>query len=279
MKKLILLLTLLVSTLSYGQWAMKKGHAYIKAGTFATRGHIKFNDNGGEETIKFQGYLRRSIYARVGINDKWTVVAAIPNVRVNLQISEFDNRGNKIGDVSKVESHVGDINLSIERNILKGPVQVALQLTLGLPTGNTEGTHRTGDGEFNQRLKFFAGTGYKIFNIPTYSKAGLWYNNRTHGFADQYGLNLETGVQLFERKLLVLGRFNTLKFIESTGVDRPLDAQFSEFGNNFEITSTSWEASYNFYKGWSVSYGHVTPLSGKNLLSASSDSIGLILKF
>lgn len=264
---LLILAFLLGGVVANAQWASGKNHAYLKVGTYTTRGAEKFDDNGGKENVAFTGYLRTSLYARVGIDDRWTVVGSFPRVRVNQN--------------DKVMSAAGDINLTLERNVVNKKFQAAFQLTLGLPTGKSTGGHRTGDGEFNQQLRFVIGDSYKIGPLGFYSKAGASYNNRTKGFADQYKFNAETGTKLFNGRLLVLARYSNLQFVQSQdgGVERSTENFNDLFGANFEIETWSYSASYKFADNWSVSYGKVIPLSGRNVLSASSHSIGLILKF
>ncbi len=258
------------------QWAMGKGHAYIKLGTYATASDQKYDHQGNIVPLQsFEGqsvlrssFLRTSVYARVGIDDKWTVVGTLPRVRVN-------HNGN-------VKSGLGDMNLTLERNILKKPFQAAVQLTLGLPTGKTDDPgFNTGDGEFNQSLRFVVGNGWKLGPLGMYSKAGISYNNRTKGFADQYKFGAETGTKILNGRLLLLVRYSSLNFVNSQddGAKELVNGTFSEFGTNFEAETFSYQASYNFAGGWSVSYGKVMGLSGKNVLATGSEAFGLIYKF
>ena len=274
MKKLILLLLLCAT--AQAQWPQGKGQAYLKLGTWNQNSDTHFSDTGEIEPNGLRTINVNSLFARVGIDDKWTITGNFPLINTSQslesEIRVFTERG----------INVGDINLSLERLLYKSEkgFHLGTDITLGLPVGEV-GVVGSGDGEFNQQIRVLAGTGYAIGDEIVgkqhfYAKGSVGINNRTQGFSDEFVGALETGTTIKDI-LFVLTRLNVIKSFNNAPL-QSFTNNHAVFGDRLERTTLGFEATYNLSDTWGLSAGYVRPLTGKFVFNAPAWTAGLVYK-
>lgn len=261
---------------AHAQWPQGKGQAYLKLGTWNQNSDTHFSDTGDVEPNGLRTINVNSLFARVGIDDKWTITGNFPLINTSQSLESvrgvFTERG----------INVGDINLSLERLLYKSEkgLHIGADITLGLPVGAV-GVVGSGDGEFNQMIRVMAGTGYAIGDEVVgkqyfYAKGGIGINNRTQGFSDEFVAGLETGTTIKD-KLFVLTRLNVIKSFNNEPVQF-FTNNHAVFGDRLERTTLGFEGTYNLSDNLGLSAGYVKPLTGKFVFNAPAWTAGIIYK-
>jgi hypothetical protein len=111
-----------------------------------------------------------------------------------------------------------------------------------------------------------------------YLKSYLGFNNRSGGFSDELHSFGETGTQLWNSKLLVLGRLHWIKPLYNGTLDAS-NANGAIFANNIESFTLGGEFAINLGTNWGVSFAATTPLFGKIIFNGNSYSGGLFLNY
>lgn len=268
---------IVIAHTSFGQgaWVKEKGKGYAKLSQSAIIANQFYNLDGEIIDITTTGIYITSLYAEYGITDKFTVVGYVPFFRNTLNERQFRTSG-RIEPGDSFNS-IGDINIGLQYSLLKkGSFVMSTSLTLGLPTGSTNGGDtellQTGDGEFNQLLKIHGG--YSFYPAPFYTSFGLGINNRTKNFSDEFHAFAEVGYIANKfigiLKLYVVESFqNGSKVVSQNGI----------FSNNTEFLSIGPEVAYNITDKFGATASVAFALSGQNILAAPSINGGFYLSF
>ena len=281
-KKTIIFSLLFVFTypfFSHAQWLEKKGDGYFKLSAWLLEADQHYTNSGKIDPNATRGTFNLSLYGKYGLSDDWDVVAYIPffvKTYQNHQVSTVTNE-----TILDGEEHTsfGDMNLGVVYRLFKKSKHAfSAALTLGIPSGDSnggsDGSYQTGDGEFNQELRFNAGTSFKISKHPFYAKGYLGFNNRTEGFSDELKFGFETGTGLFKNRLLLLLRSDTVKS-QKNGSLSAANSDGSIFANNIEFVSVGGEVAWKFTKKIGLSFAYSSAISGKVIYAAPSYSAGV----
>ncbi len=271
MKKYFTLIALLISICAVaGGWPKKKGSGYYKLGYSMINGMHFFNSNGGKEQLgRNLKYSTLSLYGEYGITNKTTVVGYFPVVTTAKLEAQ--------SGVSEASlTTVGDINIGIRYGlIVDKPNVLSLSATLGLPTGKTSSdtssgseSLQTGDGEFNQLIKFESG--HSLGN-GFYASSFLGVNIRSKGFSEEIHFGGEVGH--VGSNLISILKFQSINSFNNGDNTAVANADF--FNNNMEIFALSPEFAYKISKKIGVSINHTIYLSGKKTLASPNTTIGI----
>ena len=277
MKKIILLSILFVlscSFFSHAQWLEKKGNDYFKLGAWALEADQHYTNTGKIDPNATRGNFNLNLYGKYGLSDNWNIIAYIPfyvKSYQNHQVSEITNETLLEGEEF---SSFGDVDLGIEYRLFKkSKFAFSTTLVLGIPSGDSsggsDGSYQTGDGEFNQLLKFNAGTSLSLFKHSFYAKTYIGFNNKTKNFSDEFRAGIEVGTGLFGSKLLLLMRSNMVKSLRNGSLNASNNSG-SIFANNVEFISIGGEVAWKFTKKIGVSLGYDSAFSGKIIYAAPS---------
>lgn len=280
MKKLLILLILISSyssALAGGGWTYVKGKGFIKVGQNAIYSDQFFNPDGEIIDITTIGYYATSVYAEYGLTDKLTAIAYIPFfTRNTLNKTRFRFSGKEIpGDAL---NSFGDVNLSLQYGFYKSDTWVAsVRVLFGLPTGEVSGGEtgilQTGDGEFNQMIRFDLSR--PISNHAWISiYAGL--NNRTNDFSDEYRLGAEIGTR-FWTHFLAIGKVDVVQSFFNGDADPSQGGTI--FSNNTEFISPSMELAYEMKNEIGFSISAAGAFAGRNILASPNYGVGIYKKF
>ncbi|MEM7162552.1 MAG: hypothetical protein AAF487_08960 [Bacteroidota bacterium] len=276
-KTLIILFTLGVTQMAFaGGWVKSKGTGYYKLYQWWTVFDQHYTDQGLIDPNVTMGLYNTSLYAEHGLSDRITLQANIPlfsrNIMNNLVSS---NTGNILAEGDALNS-IGDIDLGFKYGFNQSKTPIAVTLMLGLPTGNELGgimeNLQTGDGEFNQILRFDISRSFQIKKLNTYFNAYSGFNNRSEGFSDEfrYGFELGSSFNKYSGNVKVFA-VESLKNGDSTiGANST-----SVFANNSEFSAVAIEGAYAVTDKFGLSLGFSYAFRGEIIAAAPSYSIGV----
>jgi hypothetical protein len=282
MKKTIILSLLFVFTcqfFTHAQWLEKKGNGYFKLSAWSLEADQHYTNSGKIDPNTTRGVFNLNLYGKYGLSDNWNVIAYIPffvKSYQNHQVSEITNETLLEGEAFK---SFGDVDLGIEYRLFKKSKHAfSTTLTLGIPSGDSkggsDGSYQTGDGEFNQQLRFNAGTSFSLFKHSFYGKGYVGFNNKTENFSDEVKAGLEVGTSFVGSKLLLLLRSNMVRSLKNGSLNAS-NNNGSIFANNVEFISIGGEIAWKFTKKIGLSLGYHSAISGKVIYAAPSYEAGL----
>lgn len=281
MKSIIKSIFLLILTLETGSsfaqgWAKKKGEGYLKLAENLISSDQYYAPDGSTIDITTIGQYETSIYGEYGFTNRLTGLINFPfYIKQTLNDVKFKQSGKKIpGDEL---NGIGDADIGIKYGFFqKSPVVFSTSLILGLPLGKTNGGEtgilQTGDGEFNQLLRF--DVSHSFYPKPIYISAYSGFNNRTKDFSNEIRYGFEIGFPL--KKFIPIFKLNGLSPLKN---GKALTSQGSLFANNVEYLSPSFELNYQLSKQIGISGAAAFAFYGKNVLKAPNYNFGAYLKW
>ncbi|MCH2215354.1 MAG: hypothetical protein MK086_09305 [Flavobacteriales bacterium] len=280
MKTTIVFLALFVSSVASfagGGWTYKKGKGFVKISQTAIYGDQLFNPDGEVIDIRTIGYYATSAYAEYGISDKITAIAYAPFfTRNTLNAIEFIQTKEEIpGDEL---NSFGDIDLSIQYGFYQSDTWVAsVRVLFGLPTGKVNGGEtgilQSGDGEFNQMIRF-------DLSRPISDKSWIsfyaGFNNRTNDFSDEYRLGGEYGTRLGSSFYTIL-KLDVVQSFFNGEADASQGGTI--FSNDTEFISPAIELAYELDNQIGFSFSAGGAFAARNILAAPNLAVGVYKKF
>lgn len=271
MKKLVFLIAVLLlvsSNISWaGPWPQASGKGFFKVDYTWIQAKDVFNDKA--EVSSIFGTLNHSIisfYGEYGLSNRFTLIAYCPLLVQNQFKSDLGNSPRHRGN--------GDIDVALKFGILVNkPVVLSATLLLGAPTGNhTDKNYLfTGDGEFNQMLKFDAGTSGKNW----WASLGGGFNKRSKGASDELRYDAELGIKLLNEHLFIALKAN---IVQSLNNGDPTENNLGLFANNTSYIGFNPEVSVNFTQNFGASVRMGLAAYGKNVPAAPAYAVGVYYK-
>jgi len=282
MKKTIILNLLIMFTcpfFTHAQWLEKKGNGYFKLSAWSLEADQHYTNSGKIDPNATRGVFNLNLYAKYGLSDNWDMIAYIPfyvKSYQNNQVSQITNETLLKGEEF---NSFGDMNLGIEyRFFKKSKYAFSTTLTLGIPSGDSkggsDGSYQTGDGEFNQIIRFNAGTSFSLYKHSFYAKSYIGFNNKTKNYSDEVRAGIELGTSFIGSKLILLLRSNMVKSIKNGSLNAS-NSSGSIFANNVEFISIGGEVAWKFTKKIGLSFAYNSAISGKVIYAAPSYSAGV----
>lgn len=276
-----IVLFFLCSLATYSQWTKGKGNGYYKLSVWYLEADQHYTDTGDIDPNATRGQFNLSFYGEYGLSDKIDIISYVPLFSRNFQNDIVSGTTSEVITEGEAINSIGDIDIGMRYGFLKKTKIVAsVGLTLGLPTGNSEGgsdgSFQTGDGEFNQLINTTFGIPFKLGNTPAYAKSYVGFNNRTQGFSDEFRAGAEVGFQFVER-LWILGRLNILESLRNGSLSAQ-NSQGSIFANNIEFMAAGIEVSFSFSDKWGISANYTSAFRGEIVFAAPSYSARVFLK-
>lgn len=276
---LVTTLTLIFSNSVFSQWTKGKGKGYYKLSAWYLEADQHYTDTGKIDPNATRGVFNVNFYGKHGISDKLDLIAYIPFFSRTYQNDLYSGTTGMLITAGEAVNSVGDIDLGIAYGLIKSSkLALSASLQFGLPTGNSsggsDGSYQTGDGEFNQLIQVNLGTSFKLLKIPLYAKTYLGFNNKTNDFSDELRTGLETGLNVLNKKIWLIGRLNIVKSLKNGSLSAQT-RQGSIFANNVEYTSIGGEIAYNITKKWGISFNYAGAVSGRIIYARPSYSGGV----
>ena len=276
LKKIILTALFLLPITVFGQgWVKEKGKGYFKVAQNIVSSDQYFAPNGNSVSTTTISQFGTSLYAEYGLTNKITAVANIPfYVKQTINDVRFRQSGRTIpGDEF---GSIGDADLGIKYGFSQNkPIVLSASLILGLPLGKTTGGEsgilQTGDGEFNQLIRFDAS--HSFYPKPIYVNVYSGFNNRTKDFSDEVRYGFEVGFPF--KKFTPIVKVNGLASLKNGDA---LSAQGSLFANNIEYLSPSLDLNYQLNPKIGISGAVAVAVYGRNVLNAPNYNFGVFMK-
>jgi hypothetical protein len=283
MKKIgILLGVLFLTQVVSAQWSKGKGKGYYKLSAWYLNTDQHFTDTGEIDPNVTRTQFNVNFYGEYGISDRWDVIAYVPFFARTTQNNIFSGTtGNLIQEGEELNS-LGDIDLGLNYNFFrKGNWSASAKLIFGLPTGEdaggSDGSYQTGDGEFNQYLSGLLGYSTSFNGTPFFAKTYVGFNNRTENFSDELRFGLESGINLFQQKVWLIGRLDVVQSLQNGSLNAQNTPQGSIFANNIEFVGVGAEASYYITEKMGISVGVGGAISGRIIAANPSFTAGIFL--
>ena len=277
MKKYIIVVFVFIAaqTFAGGGWPQPKRGGYFKLSQNFIRSSFFYAPDGSIVDITTIQLFTTSVYGEYGFTNRLTGLIYFPFfVRNTLNEIQYNQSGNTVpGDSFQ---SIGDTDIGIKYGlIVNKPIVLSASLILGLPLGEPVGGSsqilQTGDGEFNQMIKFDAS--YSFYPKPVYVSVYAAYNNRPNSFSDEVRYGAEVGVTL--KKFIPIFKLNVVQSLYNGSAE---EAQNGIFSNNTEYVSPTLELNYQFTDKTGISGSGGFAFAGKNILAAPNWSLGLYLK-
>ena len=259
--------------LAGGGWTYEKGKGYFKLGQSFLKSDRYFNPDGEVIDIRTTGYYATYFYGEYGFTDRLTAIAYIPFfTRNTLNKLRFKRSGRE--EPGDELNSVGDIDLRLKYGLVKTDKWVlSASVLFGLPVGQTAGGEsgilQSGDGEFNQMIRF-------DLSRPFASKA--WFNiyaafnNRTNDFSDEYRLGGEVGTRI-GKSVYAIAKVNLVQSLNNGTASPSMSGTL--FSNNTEYLSPVLELAYEFTSGFGLNASAAGAFYGHNILASPNYSVGI----
>ncbi len=279
---LLLFILFFQFSIAGGGWPQPKNKLYLKIFQWWVLSDEHFTDTGGIDPNVTSGIFNTGVYGEYGITNRFTGIVYFPFYsRAYFNNTISGTTGETITPGEAINS-VGDAIVSAKYGlIVNGPIILSATISLGLPLGVDDGgsnnTLQTGDGEFNQLLRFDASTSANIGGINTFYNIYAGINNRTNGFSDELWAGVEAGATLWEDKIIGLARLYTVQSLQN-GDSNDIPNSTSIFANNSEHLTISPELGIKITDQIGISGTAAFPISGRLIFSDPSYSAGIFLE-
>ena len=282
MKKTIVLNLFIIFTcpfFTHAQWLEKKGNGYFKLSAWSLEADQHYTNSGKIDPNATRGVFNLNLYAKYGLSENWDMIAYIPFYVKSYQNNQVSQIRNETLLKGEEFNSFGDMDLGVEYRLFKkSKYAFSTTLTLGIPSGDSkggsDGSYQTGDGEFNQIIRFNAAASFFLFKHSFYAKSYLGFNNKTENFSDEVRAGIETGTSFFGSKLFLLLRSNMVNSLRNGSLNAS-NSSGSIFANNVEFISIGGEVAWKFTKKIGLSFAYNSAISGKVIYAAPSYSAGV----
>lgn len=263
-----------------GGWPQPKDKWYLKIYQWWILSNQHYTSSGGIDPHATRGTYFTNVYAEYGITDRLTGMAHIPFFARATVFEQVSGTTGQVISPGEAVNGIGDMDFMLKYALVRNkPVVVAATLLLGVPTGISEGgsdgSLQTGDGEFNQMLRFDVSGSFKVGDKYPYVSGYAGYNNRTGGYSDEYVFGLEAGV--------VLGKWIPILRSDMVFSTRNGDPNFNSdgtslFSNNREYVSVAPELNYSINDKIGISANVGMAVYGKLIFANPTYSLGMFFQ-
>lgn len=268
MKKGLTCVSLIVLSLNLtagGGWTQNKKSLYLKLGQQWVIFDQFYDIDGAIISDRSRSFGSTSIYAEYGISDRLTGIVYFPFYSKSTLFEQRNTANGSVIREGESFSSLGDTNISIKYGLLtNSKVVLGASLVLGLPLGElnkgSDGSLQTGDGEFNQMIKFDASTSVNVAGSYPYISVYTGFNNRTNGFSDELRYGAEIGVGLGKWNLIMKMRGIKSLYNGSAGDNLFFAGLLT---NNSEYLILSPEIAYRAFEKWGISANMAKAVSGQ----------------
>ncbi len=262
---------LLITNLAFagGGWTKEKGTGYYKVSHWWVNAAKYYTFDGSTTASPQEGIFNTSIFAEYGVTDRFTAI-------LNLPYSKSANDNESI-------SGIGDTDVAFKYRINKpnSKFVVAGTLLLGLPLGDdeggTDGSLQTGDGEFNQLVRFDVSKSFQVGSVNAYGNIYTGFNNRTNDFSDEIRAGLELGAGFLNNRIWAIVRLDMVESLENGEESTAISNGATIFANNTEYFAYTYEIAGYITDKIGVSASTASVFSASNIFAAPSYSLGVFL--
>ncbi|SNT16113.1 hypothetical protein SAMN05421640_2581 [Ekhidna lutea] len=280
---LAILLTIPFLASAGGGWTKQKGTAYYKVSQWWVVAAKHYTGTGGIDPNVTTGTFNTSFYGEYGITDRLTGIVYFPFFSRTFRNEQVSGTNGMVTSPGEAVNSIGDTDIAVKYGLSKpgSKFVFAGTLLLGLPLGKndggSDGSLQTGDGEFNQMVRFDLSRSFSIGKINAYGNIYTAFNNRTNNFSDEFRAGGEVGASFLKNKLWGIVRVDMVESLQNGLSSAEGSSGATIFANNTEFISYTYEAAYYATDklGFSASYGGA--FSAKLIFASPSYSVGVFL--
>ncbi|MEQ8904967.1 hypothetical protein [Ekhidna sp.] len=266
-----------------GGWPKEKGTAYYKVSQWWVVAAKHYTSNGGIDPNATTGIFNSSFYGEYGITDRVTGIVYFPFFSRTFRNEQVSGTTGMVTSPGESVNSIGDTDIAVKYGISKPGSKFAfagtflLGLPLGKNDGGSDGSLQTGDGEFNQMLRFDLSRSFSIGSVNAYGNIYAAFNNRTKNFSDEFRTGGEVGASFLKSKLWTILRLDAVESLQNGLSSAEGSSGTTIFANNTEFVAYTYEVAYYATEklGFSASYGGA--FSARLILAAPSYSVGVFL--
>ncbi|MEP0985474.1 hypothetical protein [Ekhidna sp.] len=266
-----------------GGWPKSKGTAYYKVSQWWVEAAKHYTSNGSIDPNATTGIFNSSFYGEYGITDRVTAIAYFPFFSRTYRNEQVSGTTGMVTSPGEAVNSIGDTDIALKYGISKPGSKFAFAGTLlfGLPLGKndggSDGSLQTGDGEFNQMLRFDLSRSFSIGKINAYGNIYAGFNNRTKNFSDEFRTGGEVGASFLKNKLWTILRVDAVESLQNGLTSAEGSSGTTIFANNTEFVSYTYEVAYYATEKLGVSASYSGAFSARLILAAPSYSVGVFL--
>ncbi len=291
-------LVVFASQLSAGAWTQKKRGYFLKLSgnylsttsefNFLGKKNDIFAEHFGFTNASFRDF-NISFYGEYGLSSRFTVISSLAFKSLQSNRTELIGGGQLENDVAIHTPGFSDLWLSGRYNLLKLPLVFSLQGGVKIPLGYAEEPSNSGaalgTANFDGELQLLVGQ--SLHPTPIYLTAGGGYRTRGGRFHDEWIYSFEAGYTLKKTlfKITLDGIHNAkrpIPDIYGMTVITPLPGgggvrPVSNIGNQ-DVLKISPSIFYSVQQNIDVQLELINIVAGKNSITGSTFSLGIILK-
>jgi len=277
-----------------GAWPQKKRGYYIKFSSSYLFTKKEFNHVGDELDIFEEHFgfhnasfrdINLTVYLEYGLTNRITIIGNLP---FKILSPEWDQTLGDIvvGHTSPRTTGLSDLMLSTKFSLFENPFALSLQGGIKLPLGydnkpDNDGAP-LGTGNFDTEGHLLIGR--SLYPLPMYVTGGIGYRKRGGRLNDEILYNAEIGYNagkfLFKVTLDALKNTKEPPDIYGQTVNTPLEGGGGTLPDiivgDQDITKISPSIIYNFNEGLAVQGEILNIIGGKNTVSGTIYSLGLV---
>ncbi len=252
-----------------GGWTKKKGTGYYKVSHWWVNAAKQFTFDGNTSASPQEGIFNTSIFAEYGISDKFSGI-------INLPFSKSANNTESISGIGDVDiAGKYQLNKSGSKFVLAGTLQ--LGIPLGNDQGGSDGSLQTGDGEFNQLVRFDLSKSFSIKKVNAYANVYVGFNNRTNDFSDEFRAGGELGLSVLNNRIWGIARVDIIESLQNGNESDAASDGATVFANNVEYAALTYEVAAYVTKKIGVSAAYGSVFSASLIFASPSYSVGVFL--
>jgi len=277
---IVIVLSFTFSARGGGGWPQPSGDGYFKLSQWWVVANQHFTNTGGIDPNATRATYITSLYGEYGFSDRLTGIAYLPFFARSLVYEQQSATTGDIIEPGDAINNIGDPEVGIKYGLIQNEwifwsASLMLGVPLGQASGGESGTLQTGDGEFNQIIRFDISKSFRVGNQYPFATIYAGFNNRTNGFSDELRYGVEAGISVANFTGIL--RLDGIESFQN-GVDNFNSIGTSIFANNAEYLSFSPEIAYKFTENWGISANTAMALSGELIFAAPSFSMGIFFQ-
>lgn len=264
-----------------GPWTRPRGGHYTKLAVSYLYTDTEFDHDGDEVPLLTANPLVRSAayrevaisaYVEYGINDRWTLVGALPFKILTSRRTEITELADLVREVDVTNAGLSDLSLGVRRALVTGSRPVAVEVVGQAPLGYDADPGNSGpalgSGHAEAAVSLAAGLSAR----GAYATVSGTYRVRGGPLADEMGFALQAGGSSgrLSAQALLEGRYATVD-------PGPLDVSSTVAVANKDVTKVIASLGWQLAPGAAVVAEAYHVLRGRNAATGTTGAVALVL--
>ena len=214
-----------------------------------------------------------SLYFEHGLADNLTVVGVVPYKRGKTSGETFSGDFSEVLDDGSLNG-IGNISAGLKYN--KKTLLVSGSILVDANTGKNEAATGLRTGYDGWGIAPVISIGGSRNNFYAFIDSGLRF--RTNSYSNEFLLNGEAGVQLFNR-LWVIGVLDIRQSINDGTADNENAEQTGLYPDNQEFVAPGFKLIYDIHPRFGINFSRFGAFSGNLVAKKASSTLGVYLRW